>query len=349
MTRPSRENLPLWQAHQTMPSAGTYWTVQPSCVHLAERARSLSSFSFTTRTRSVPSRAIRNPAPVSSCFCTSVSVTLLAPPPSRRGVRYLRTGYTTAPIQATALLPRTTSIQRRRERPLPCFVSVKNFLLSQDGACCPGACRDARGPGTRDPALAAGILRADEGRVHWHARRRQNHPLLRPRGSPEEEGSDRRARPRGGARVPAAHQPGDDAQGAGVDSAHADRLGAAGRGEGGCRVLRPRRPRQLLLHAARVHGRPRRGGPRGARSELDQDIRRALQGPDRGRSPLRRGARHGPQVSARDRRLDRADARRLGSSTCPAESGPTRRMGSARPRRAPATHQTTGTALPGAG
>ena len=48
-------------------------------------------------------------------------------------------------------------------------------------------------------------------------------------------------------------------------------------------------------------------------------------------------------------RLDRADARRMGRSARPARSGPTRRVGSARPRRAPASPQTTGTALPGAG
>ncbi len=40
-TRPSRENFPLWQAHQMRASAATNWTVHPSCVHFAENAAQL--------------------------------------------------------------------------------------------------------------------------------------------------------------------------------------------------------------------------------------------------------------------------------------------------------------------
>src|ERR1039457_3803315 len=116
ITRPSRENFPLWQAHQMIPSAGTNCTVHPSCVHLAESALSFCSLSFRSRTRSVPHRAIRKPFAESSCFCASVSVALFEPPPSRAGVRYRRTGWTTAPIHAAKLVPSRTSIQRRRVR-----------------------------------------------------------------------------------------------------------------------------------------------------------------------------------------------------------------------------------------
>jgi len=115
MLTPWRSKCPLWQAHQMWLKSGRYCTVHPRCVQTAEKA--LSSFSGV-RMR-IPGRLPNLkilPEFAGMSWAVKGTVTEVEEDSAASGgIRNRVTGYTKAARSAPKLVPRSQSMNRRRD------------------------------------------------------------------------------------------------------------------------------------------------------------------------------------------------------------------------------------------